>query len=297
MPLSLGRTCSKLPGKTGFVGIESDGNDSISSVLAQSTAPNGQMRLRISRNGADAYGGENLLITPYSFGMSMEYLGILQVNTALLGVGAAEPYTHMPGPLGAGFGGVLNVFNETDTGAMWITCKAGGSPPATSFGRIICQTYAFGDGGPMQFITRGASGFQFMTGANGLETTHTFCDQFGRWVFAADSGGTGVEATVSIYPDATSLVGLNVFALASQAANALQVVSVAAGPLVTVDGAGGLHPGHGGVAVGAAIWSGSGAPSNALGSVGDFYLRSDSGGVALSNIYNKTGASAWTGIA
>lgn len=43
------------------------------------------------------------------------------------------------------------------------------------------------------------------------------------------------------------------------------------------------------------LWTGTGVPSNAAGSTGDFYLREDGGGAGATHVYFKNGAS-WIGV-
>jgi len=171
----------------------------------QANATNGQMRLVVQRANTDDYAGTQapgaFIIEPYSYGMSMSYPGTIQCNTAFFQVGPMQPFTGVPTILGSGYGGILIVINETDVGGLYLTSKAGANPPSTSLTRLISQTYANGDGGPMQFITRGASGFQFMTGnldaeAQGVIITSAGHMGVGRGVVApathlhiADTGG------------------------------------------------------------------------------------------------------------
>lgn len=58
---------------------------------------------------------------------------------------------------------------------------------------------------------------------------------------------------------------------------------------------GGVSPGNNGTAgTAGSLWTGTGAPPNALGTQGDFYFRVDGG--SNTRIYQKTGASAWTAL-
>jgi hypothetical protein len=64
------------------------------------------------------------------------------------------------------------------------------------------------------------------------------------------------------------------------------------GPVASVNA---VKPGNTSVP-GGSLWSGSGAPATGLGSVGDYYFRTDTPGTASQRIYVKTGAAVWTGI-
>ena len=56
-----------------------------------------------------------------------------------------------------------------------------------------------------------------------------------------------------------------------------------------------IKPGNGTVP-GGSLWSGSGAPATGLGSIGDYYFRTDTPSTANQRIYVKTAAAVWTGI-
>ncbi|HEY1295480.1 MAG TPA: hypothetical protein VGJ60_20570 [Chloroflexota bacterium] len=56
-----------------------------------------------------------------------------------------------------------------------------------------------------------------------------------------------------------------------------------------------IKPGNGS-SPGGSLWSGSGAPATGLGSIGDYYFRTDTPGTANQRIYVKTAAAVWTGI-
>lgn len=51
-----------------------------------------------------------------------------------------------------------------------------------------------------------------------------------------------------------------------------------------------------GTAAGPKTWGGTGAPATGMGSVGDYYFRSDTPSTSMQRIYVKTAAAVWTGI-
>ncbi len=215
-------------GKTGFVGIETDGDASVSSVLGQATAPNGQMRFRVSRATQDTYHGQHFQIVPYAYGMSFEYLGLTQFNTATFGVGAAEPYTSIPGAMGPGYGGVVLAFNQGDTGGLWLTSTdqgltATGSAATPVFSSVISQSYAYGDGGPLRFITRGASGFQFLQGAANAERQIFTLDRFGQALFSGSLTSPAQAGNLTVYGQGGVLPTATLFANTGQTGDILQV--------------------------------------------------------------------------
>lgn len=290
-------------GKTGFVGIEAAGTDGIFSVLAQETPPNGEMRFRLSRATVDSSGGKDFLITTYAFGLALEYKGFTQWNTSTFGVGAAEPYTNIPGSIGQGYGGVILAFDQPDIGGMFMSAK-GTTPaglPTGPFGVLCNQKYDGTSNGPMRFITRGASGFQFATGPINGETFHTSTNQNGQWCFLGQSGAPGGVSPV--YQGVSTVAGFgvvpaySVWRQAGFSGDAFQVVD-GFGQYMRIDSGGGIYPGDDQRGIlGPALRGGNaGAPTAALGGVGDVYFRSDTPTIANQRIYVKIAAAIWTGI-
>lgn len=107
--------------------------------------------------------------------------------------------------------------------------------------------------------------------------------------------------TLSVIPDTTGRIGAVIKGKAGQTASLQEWQSSVAAVLAKVSAAGILstvnkiYPGTDAAALqtAAGIYGGTGAPSNANGSDGDFYFRSDNG--ALTSIYTKR-AGAWVGI-
>lgn len=104
--------------KTGFVGVEPDGTAGIFSkvgggLTSQATAPNGQMRLRVSRNNPDPNGAIHFLITPYDFGMHIEYPGQVEWSVSQVSIRGSKELNDNPG--------LFQVRDENDTGCVFIT--------------------------------------------------------------------------------------------------------------------------------------------------------------------------------
>lgn len=164
-----GAAAFQTTGKTGSIGIEAAGTGGVSSFIGQQSAANGEMQLRVSRAGADPEGATHFLITPFTYGMSIEYPGNLEIWSKKLFI-HPNPTTGSPAPIVD-----MWVCNSNDSGGLTISSKLGNATEAEMDVRLTCQTFAGGVHGPFRLIQRNVNdsdrgGWLFESGAVASET-------------------------------------------------------------------------------------------------------------------------------
>lgn len=153
----------------GVVAIEEDGAGGLwSHTGSRGWSPeNPPMRLRISRPKPDVSGGQHFMLTPYAYGLAMEYNGVVEVWTDDFSV-------HNNGQGGDVAGARLWVGNHDDTGGLMITAHKTGE----RYAEIVSQLFDRSSGGDLRLGVRGANdGFVFRTGAENAEHAIARIDQ------------------------------------------------------------------------------------------------------------------------
>jgi hypothetical protein len=139
-----------------------DDLDSVQSVTGQSGS---QVHFRLSRAAPDGNGAKDFLITPYNFGMAMEYPGVIEVWSKDFSVHANN--LKIPGTDGGRFW----VGDQLDLGGLYVTANVNS---LVDSGNVIIAADRFDhtSHGNMNFVTRSQrDGFRFLNGAFGLEKT------------------------------------------------------------------------------------------------------------------------------
>ncbi len=117
------------------------------------------MRFRLTRDIPDPDGAQHFIITPYRYGVALEYRGTIETWSAAFSIhNHAELYPDQ--------GGVLWVGDNLDTGGVMVTAKTG----QEEYGSVTVQKFSRQSGGDLRFVVRGAGdGFEFRAGPDGQE--------------------------------------------------------------------------------------------------------------------------------
>jgi hypothetical protein len=138
----------------GFAGLVRDDLDSVHSYIGQAGS---QVHFRLSRAAPDNNGAKDFLITPYKYGMGVEYPGVIEVWSTDFSVHA----NHKNGVFTAAN---FWVGDQLDLGGLYATANIGS---LTDTGNVVIAADRFDhtSHGPMNFVTRNqADSFRFMNG-------------------------------------------------------------------------------------------------------------------------------------
>lgn len=147
----------------GFAGLVRDDLDTVQSGIGQAGS---QVHFRLSRATPDTGGGKDFLVSPYDFGMAIEYPTTIEVWSSDFSVHVKSGQLFPPGT-GARFW----VGDAPDSGGLFVTANA---TSVADPGNVVLAADKFThlSHGSMLFVTRNQNdGFRFMNGALGLEKT------------------------------------------------------------------------------------------------------------------------------
>jgi hypothetical protein len=149
-------------------GIEQDGDLGITATTTGSwTYGIPLTRFRLSRPiyTPDDGSSRHFLITPYRWGLGMEYNGIIEVFSAAFSIHYNHEYNSYLSQYGQSAGGQLWVGDDMDTGGLYLTARKFG---ALNFSEIASSTFAHTPHGDLRLRVPDESvGFSFRVG--GLE--------------------------------------------------------------------------------------------------------------------------------
>lgn len=148
----------------GAVALEEDGAEGIWSWTdSQSWASSPPMRLRVSRSQPDPSSARHFLITPYRYGVSLEYPGVIEMWAHDVSVHNHSPEQPIqPARLWVG--------NHDDTGGMLLSAtNSGGS----RYAEMISQLFTGASGGDLRLTVRepDTDSFDFRAGRLGNEAS------------------------------------------------------------------------------------------------------------------------------
>lgn len=142
----------------GLIALEKDGTDG---VFTATSVPNdawreGQdlMRLRLSRSKPDAGGGKDFLITPYEFGIAVEYAGVEEHWVNEFSVHRGPGFTYSGGAK-------MWVGDDVDGGGAFITARNIGG---NRFVDIVSKQWDGSPHGPLRLRSANSEGIYFQTG-------------------------------------------------------------------------------------------------------------------------------------
>ncbi len=140
-----------------------DNLDTVHSVIGQAGS---QYHFRLSRATPDLYGFKNFLVTPYTYGMAIEYPGTLEVWSGNFSVhmNPSCPVSSLCGP-----GANLWVGDEIDSGGLYVTALDNGGGSASNV-QIVAQRFTRMSHGSLNFVVRNTTdAFKFDVGPFGSE--------------------------------------------------------------------------------------------------------------------------------
>jgi len=148
------------PDAFGFAGLVRDDLDSVHSITGQTGS---QFHFRLSRATPDPGGSRDFLISPYKFGMSMEYPGVLEVWSSAFSI-------HANHKLGGNGPAQFWVGDESDTGGLWASAFQSTPTPAGHV-ELAADKFDHSSHGSIHFIVRnGDDAFRFFNGPLNQET-------------------------------------------------------------------------------------------------------------------------------
>lgn len=158
-----------------------DNVDTVHSVIQEAGS---QYHFRLSRATPDQYGYRHFLITPYTYGMAIEYPGTIEVWSGNFSVhmNPSCPVSPLCGP-GANFW----VGDEIDSGGLYVTAmnNAGGNSSTVT---LAADRFTHTSHGSMNFVVRNTTdAFKFDVGAWGSEA------------MAAQISGTATVSNMDLY--------------------------------------------------------------------------------------------------
>lgn len=139
--------------------------DNVDTVQSATEQAGNQYHFRLSRATPDVGGFKDFLITPYSYGMAIEYPGLVEVWS-----GALSVHTNPRCPvLTCGVGASLWVGDEIDSGGLWVNSVDNGGG-AKSNVVLAADRFSHTSHGSMNFVVRNATdAFKFDVGPFGSE--------------------------------------------------------------------------------------------------------------------------------
>ncbi|MFI5057412.1 MAG: hypothetical protein ACHQLQ_04440 [Candidatus Acidiferrales bacterium] len=139
-----------------------DNLDTVHSVIGQAGS---QYHFRLSRATPDSGGFKDFLISPYTYGMAIEYPGTLESWSYSFSV----HFNPRCPPIRCGPGANLWVGDEIDSGGLWANAVDGGGGNA-SFVRLAADRFNHTSHGSLNFIVRNTTdAFKFDVGPFGSE--------------------------------------------------------------------------------------------------------------------------------
>ena len=140
-----------------------DNLDTVHSVIGQAGS---QYHFRLSRATPDLYGFKDFLITPYTYGMAVEYPGTLEFWTGSFSVHMNPrcPVSSLCGP-----GANLWVGDEIDSGGLYVTAmnNSGGNSSTVT---LAADRFTHASHGSLNFVVRNTTdAFKFDMGPFGSE--------------------------------------------------------------------------------------------------------------------------------
>jgi hypothetical protein len=204
-------TIGETPSTNGQVVIMPDNLDSVHSYIGQAGQ---QTHFRLSRAAPDGNGATHFMITPYLYGMGIEYPGVIEVWSHDFSV-------HMNHQLVNGTSANFWVGDEIDSGGLFATSfdNGGGS---NSYTVLASDRFSHASHGPLVFQVRNPGDtFKFQWGAYNSEVTRAaFANSstatslalaFGvvQSTMTADSAGNGAVNIGSVSATPVNLVAGN----------------------------------------------------------------------------------------
>src|ERR1700674_1249071 len=189
-----------------------DNLDTVHSVIGQAGT---QYHFRLSRAAPDLYGFRDFLITPYIYGMAIEYPGTLEVWSGNFSVHMNPrcPVSSLCGP-----GANLWVGDEIDSGGLYVTALDNGGGTSSNVTLAADRFAAHASHGSMNFVVRNTTdafkfevapcGSEVMKGKISGTASGSSLDLFSGTVQAtirAQSGSTGGVGLGSTSNNALSL--------------------------------------------------------------------------------------------
>jgi hypothetical protein len=205
-------TIGSSPGTSGQVAIMPDNLDSVHSYIGQAGQ---QTHFRLSRATPDANGARDFMITPYLYGMGIEYPGVIEVWSDDFSVHFNHQLT------GQTNSARFWVGDEIDSGGLFATAfdNGGGS---NSYTALASDRFSHTSHGPLVFQVRNPSdSFKFQWGAYNSEVTRAALTNsstatnlslmYGavQGTVTADSSGSGAVNVGSVSPTPVNLVAGN----------------------------------------------------------------------------------------
>jgi hypothetical protein len=205
-------TIGESPSTAGQVAIMPDNLDSVHSYIGQAGQ---QTHFRLSRAAPDANGARDFMITPYLYGMGIEYPGVIEVWSDDFSV----HFNHQLS--GNGISARVWVGDEIDSGGLFATAfnKGGGS---NSYTVLASDRFSHTSHGPLVFQVRNPTdAFNFQWGAYNSEVTRvslansstatSLALMYGavQGEVTADSNGSGAVNVGSVSPTPLNLVAGN----------------------------------------------------------------------------------------
>jgi len=197
------------PSVNGQVAVIPDNQDYIHSETGEAGQ---QFHFRLSSAQPGPGGGKDFLIVPYTYGMSMEYAGVLEAWVDDFSVHTNQRFQGTDTPARFWVG------DESDLGGLFVTAMNNGGGSA-SYVDIVADRFTHQSHGTLQFQVRNPQdGFRFMWGPYGQEVTRAYISNtatatdlslmYGstQAIFAADSNNNGLISLGSTSATPVSLV-------------------------------------------------------------------------------------------
>ncbi len=167
-------------GQLGEAVFAPDNLDTVHSVVGQAGS---QYHFRMSRAVPDVNGFKDFLISPYLYGMTIEYPGVVEVWSGHFSVHTNPRCPRITCGIGANFW----VGDEIDSGGLWVTAldNGGGSNSSVT---LAADRFLHTSHGSMNFVVRDTTdAFKFDVGLRGSE------------VMAAQISGTASVSNMDLY--------------------------------------------------------------------------------------------------
>jgi hypothetical protein len=164
----------------GEVVFSRDDLDTVHSIIGQAGS---QYHFRLSRAIPDQAGYHDFLITPYKYGMAIEYPGTLEVWSGNFSV----HNNWLCVPINCGIGANLWVGDEIDSGGLWVNAQdRGGGTNSTVI--LAADRFSHASHGSLNFVVRNTTdAFKFDVGPYGSE------------VMSAQISGTAAASNMDLF--------------------------------------------------------------------------------------------------
>jgi hypothetical protein len=181
--------------------------DNLDTVHSSSGQTGSQYHFRLSRATPDAFGFKDFLISPYAYGMAIEYPGVLEVWSGNFSVHMNPSCPFSLDSLLCGPGGNFWIGDEVDSGGLWATALNNGGG-ASSTVTLAADRFNHTSHGSMNFVVRNTTdAFKFDVGPFGSEvmkgqisgtTSGSSLDLFSGTVQATVRAQSGSPAGVEV---------------------------------------------------------------------------------------------------